>query len=620
MKPLMPQDPQWLGENRLLTVIGQGGMGRVFLGRTPTGRLVAVKQIHRHLAGDPEFRARFEREVQAGRMVTGAYTAPVIDSSADPENPWLATEYIAAPDLATVLEESGPLHLGGLRLLAAGLAAALVEIHRAGLVHRDLKPGNVLLTPQGPRLIDLGISRVEHADGQLTMTGQMIGSPGYTAPEQSEGRAVGPAADVFSLGAVLAFAATGSGPFPGTSTPQIMYAIAHSAPDITGVPPSLRGLVESCLAKDPAQRPTAEEVLTTAADITAEPVWPEPVCTRIAAHRADSDWWAETAEKQSKYQDQLADIRNHRRELLRWLAVAAVAVLVLAGVGTMASHWAAMSGHAEPMHDPSLALTAAELRTLDDCKLLDMTLPGKFGTRKSDPDRDSVVSCGLTLTDAANKSVTFKLEVGALLSETLIPAQNTGRTVGWTPIFGGDAFYSSCDRSVITQSGGQVALKLTVQGGSGDQCEVAESALVAVVRQLTVFVPLRRLALDSVLAVDPCAVLDLDAGRAIAGDPAKRDSQFPHECAISGDNTSVRLALAETSRPDSGSEKFQLGSYTVFRSSGDTSCSIAYMVRPTTGKMAEVANISVADRSGNIDTCARAQELMAAVIPKLPKA
>ncbi|MFB7721535.1 serine/threonine-protein kinase [Nocardia sp. NPDC056100] len=618
MKPLMPQDPRWLGENRLLTVIGQGGMGRVFLGRTPTGRLVAVKQIHRHLAGDPEFRARFEREVQAGRMVTGAYTAAVVDSSADPENPWLATEYIAAPDLTTVVADCGPLHLGGLRLLAAGLASALVEIHRAGLVHRDLKPGNVLLTPEGPRVIDLGISRVEQADG-LTMTGQLIGSPGYTSPEQSEGRPVTPATDVFSLGAVLTFAATGSGPFPGTSTPQILYAIAHSAPDTAGVPSPLRGLVEACLAKDPAQRPSVEEVLNATADITAEPVWPESVRERVDTHRADSEWWTETAEKQSKYQDQLADIRNRRRELMRWLAAAAVAVLVLAGFGVAVSGWAARSGHPVPMNDPSLALTAAELRTLDSCKVLDMALPGKVGTRKTDPSRGKFYNCGIGLTDAAGKNFNVTLQVGALLSETLIPAENTGRTVGWAPIYGRPASYEICHRSVITQSGGQVALQLTVQGGSGDQCGVAERALEAVVRQLTVFVPLLALPSDSLLRLDPCAVLDVDRSRTITGDPGKRGSEFPHECTINGDNTIVTFVLNEQDRPDSGTDKVQLGSRTVYRSTGDTSCSLSYMLRPTTGKLAEVAYLSVTDRSGKVDKCARAQDLMADALTKLPK-
>ncbi|MEV6069780.1 serine/threonine-protein kinase [Nocardia sp. NPDC052001] len=618
MKPLMPQDPQWLGENRLLTVIGQGGMGRVFLGRTPTGRLVAVKQIHRHLAGDPEFRARFEREVQAGRMVTGAYTAAVVDSSADPEHPWLATEYIAAPDLGTVVEECGPLHLGGLRLLAAGLASALVEIHRAGLMHRDLKPGNVLLTPEGPRVIDLGIARVEQADGQLTMTGQLIGSPGYTSPEQSEGRPVTPATDVFSFGAVLTFAATGSGPFPGTSTPQILYAIAHSAPDTASVPSSLRGLVDACLAKDPAQRPTVEEVLTATTAITAEPAWPDPVRERVAAHRADSEWWARTAEKQSKYQDQLADIQTRRRELLRWLAAGAAAVLVLTGCGVVASRWAGANGHPEPVNDPSLALTAAELRTLDGCKLLDMTLSGKFGTRKTDPERNSVGDCSLPLADASSKNTIFTLQVGAPLSETLVPPENTGHTVGWTPIFGGTASYNLCDRSVITQSGGQVALRLTVHSTNGDPCDIAERALVAVVRQLTVFPPLRTLPQQSLLRLDPCAVLDIDKSRTITGDPGKRGAT-PHECTISGGNAIVRLALAETTRPDSGMEKAQLGQYTVYRSAADSVCTVAYMARPTAGKMAEVASVTVADRSGQVDKCARAQDVLTDVIAKLPK-
>ncbi|MFD6215252.1 serine/threonine-protein kinase, partial [Nocardia salmonicida] len=192
MKPLGSQDPQQLGRYRLLAVIGRGGMGQVLLGQGQDGRLVAVKQIHRQFTGNPEFRARFRREVLASQQVTGAYTAGVVDHDAESETPWLASEYIAGPGLQDMIGEFGRLNLNGLKLLATGLAMALLEIHRTGLVHRDLKPSNILLTNDGPRVIDFGIARALEDDVNLTATGAVIGSPAYMSPEQAECRTLTP--------------------------------------------------------------------------------------------------------------------------------------------------------------------------------------------------------------------------------------------------------------------------------------------------------------------------------------------------------------------------------------------------------------------------------------------
>ncbi|WP_194852873.1 serine/threonine-protein kinase [Nocardia sp. SYP-A9097] len=623
MKPLTPRDPQRLGGIRLLTTIGRGGMGRVFLGRTPTGRLVAVKQIHRHLANDPEFQARFQREVDAGRLVTGAYTAAVVDSDTSPENPWLATEYIPAPDLATVLQECGPLPVGGLRLLAAGLAAALVEIHRPGLVHRDLKPGNILLTPEGARVIDFGIARAVETDGQLTATGTMIGSPAYMSPEQAEGRGVTPAADVFSVGAILAMAASGTSPFPGTSTPQILYRIMHSAPSLDQVPSALRELVEACLAKDPAQRPTARELLAATGTITAEPVWPEPVRTHIAAHRADSEWWVETTEKQLAYQDQLAHIRSRRRRVLRWAAVGAVAMLVPAVGGVALSHWAMASGHAVAMADPSLTITPAELRVLDTCKLIDMAVAGKFGARTGDLSQDSKGGCGTDITDAAKRKVTYTLRLGGSVTDRARYDDSTGRSAGWAPILGSEPTGDECGREVITQTGEPAVLEMTAKTPDGDPCDTAEQALTAVVRQLTVYVPLRQLPRESILRVDPCSLFDTAEARALSGDPGKRTAT-PHSCAVGGSDATITLSLVEKGRPDhssSGHVKFQAGQYVAYRSTVDLPrrCFLDYLVRPTTGEQGEVLAADISVRSGDVDACAEAGQILAAAIPRLPK-
>jgi eukaryotic-like serine/threonine-protein kinase len=235
-------------------------MGRVFLGLSADGRPVAVKVVRLDLAADPEFRARFRREVAVARRVSGKFTAPVIDADLDSAMPWLATAYVAGPSLADAVAEHGPLPVAKVRELATGLAEGLSAIHAAGVVHRDLKPSNVLLAQDGPRLIDFGISRAVEASA-LTHTGMVVGSPGFMSPEQAEGREVGTASDIFSLGAVLAFAATGAGPFGAGSTPALVYRVVYSPPSLDRVPTGVRPLIERCLDKDPARRPAARDLL-----------------------------------------------------------------------------------------------------------------------------------------------------------------------------------------------------------------------------------------------------------------------------------------------------------------------------------------------------------------------
>ncbi len=261
VQPLEQGDPGSLGDYRVVGRLGEGGMGRVFLGRSPSGRSVAIKMVHASLVHEPEFRARFRREVQASRAVGGAFTAPVIDADTEAEQPWMVSSYIAGPSLHQAVADQGALPPVTVAALAAGLAEALVSIHRAGLVHRDLKPSNVLLAEDGPRVIDFGIARAFDAAG-LTRTGATIGSAGFMSPEQANGDEVTAAGDVFSLGAVLAFAATGAGPFGVGSTPVMLYRVVYEEPDLGAVPdPALRALLSDCLAKDPALRPTPQQIL-----------------------------------------------------------------------------------------------------------------------------------------------------------------------------------------------------------------------------------------------------------------------------------------------------------------------------------------------------------------------
>ncbi|MFF8676326.1 protein kinase [Streptomyces sp. NPDC015237] len=269
MRPLEVDEPTAVGPYRLLGRLGSGGMGRVYLGRSAGGRTVAVKIVHPHFALDEEFRARFRREVDAARRVGGAWTAPVLDADPEARVPWVATAYVAGPSLTAAVADGGPLPAHSVRALGAGLGEALAAVHELGLVHRDVKPSNVLLTLDGPLLIDFGIaratggtSRTESGGGtaSLTSTGVSIGSPGYMAPEQILGKGVTGAADVFSLGAVLAFAATGTPPFPGDSSAALLYKVVHEEPRLDALDGELRGLVAACLAKDPAARPAPGEV------------------------------------------------------------------------------------------------------------------------------------------------------------------------------------------------------------------------------------------------------------------------------------------------------------------------------------------------------------------------
>ncbi|MFD3376012.1 MULTISPECIES: LamG-like jellyroll fold domain-containing protein [unclassified Streptomyces] len=261
MAALESDDPGSVGAYQLISRLGSGGMGRVYLGRSPGGRLVAVKVVHSELLRRPEFRSRFRREVAAARSVSGAFTAPVIDADPDAPLPWLVTSYIAGPSLEQAVAEQGPFTSQAVFALAAGLAEALVSIHAVHLIHRDLKPSNVLLAEDGPRVIDFGIVRSVEGDS-LTGTGLVAGSPGFMSPEQVAGAGITPASDVFCLGAVLAFAATGVNPFGGGPTPALLYRVVHGEPDVGSIAdPGLRSLISACLAKDPAGRPTPRQIL-----------------------------------------------------------------------------------------------------------------------------------------------------------------------------------------------------------------------------------------------------------------------------------------------------------------------------------------------------------------------
>ncbi|MET9573771.1 serine/threonine-protein kinase, partial [Streptomyces virginiae] len=274
MHPLEAGEPRTIGTYRLLGRLGAGGMGRVYLGRSAGGRTVAVKIVHPHFASDEEFRARFRREVEAARRVGGEWTAPVLDADPEAAVPWVATGYVAGPSLDRALAAHGPLPEASVRAIGAGLARALVAVHGLGLVHRDVKPSNVMLTLDGPRLIDFGIARATDGTASLTSTGVSIGSPGYMSPEQILGKGITGAADVFSLGAVLAFAATGRPPFTGDNSATLLYKVVHEPPELGELPAGdLRDLIAACLAKTAADRPAPEAVAAALAGALGAPGW-----------------------------------------------------------------------------------------------------------------------------------------------------------------------------------------------------------------------------------------------------------------------------------------------------------------------------------------------------------
>jgi serine/threonine protein kinase len=283
---LSPEDPREIVPYQLLGQLGSGGMGQVFLGMSAGGRPIAVKIIRTELATDPEFRARFRREVAAAQKVSGLFTALVVDADLDSPTPWLATAYVAGPSLTEAVRDHGPLPVCTVLALAAGLAESLSAIHAAGVVHGDLKPSNVLLAEDGPRVIDFGISQAAEASA-ASVPNLMIGSPGYMSPEQVLGAEISSASDMFSLGAVLTFAATGQGPFGTGSSAAVVYRLVNSPASLGKVPRELRRLIGSCLAKHPSDRPTARELLTQVGAIQPSPGWlAESILSSFAQNRS----------------------------------------------------------------------------------------------------------------------------------------------------------------------------------------------------------------------------------------------------------------------------------------------------------------------------------------------
>ena len=330
--PLQQGDPSQVGRYQLAARLGAGGMGVVYLGEADDGQQVAVKVLRPDYADDPEFRARFQREAAALARVRNGYAVQVIDADPDSATPFLVTEFAEGPSLAEHVNAHGSLHPEAVFRLASALAEALDAIHAAGVTHRDLKPSNVLLTDAGPKVIDFGIARLGD-EASITQTGLAIGSPGYMAPEQVTGHA-GQEADIFAWALIVAFAASGQPPFGGGEMIGVLHRIVSESPDISAVPLRLMPLVQGALAKDPARRPTAADLVRELSIGTLREIVP-----RTAADPETAQRWRGAA------------------------IAAAAAVVLLAGTGAaLLSHGGSKAGNgssAGPRPTPSVTSSAA---------------------------------------------------------------------------------------------------------------------------------------------------------------------------------------------------------------------------------------------------------------------
>ncbi|MGW3038396.1 protein kinase domain-containing protein [Streptomyces sp. NPDC001178] len=353
--PLHKDDPKSVGGYKLVDRLGSGGMGVVYRGRSRSGRDVAVKVVHAQYATDAVFRTRFRQEVAACRRVSGAFTAPVVDADPEAELPWMATQYVPGRSLADRIRADGPLQGAELRRLVLGLVEALRDIHRAGVVHRDLKPANVMMAEDGPRVIDFGISRAA-GDLTLTETGHLMGTPPFMSPEQLvDARSVGPASDVFSLGALVVFAATGRGPFDTDSPYLTAYRVVSEEPELDALSPPLRAVVSRCLAKEPAARPGPDELAHAFVTALPDPA-PDDMPT-VPQRRPDPQPTMPPAPGPEPAEPPTERTRNRRTPVL----VAAAGVLV---IGLMAYFLGPLRGGGAAEAGPSPSASAGRWAAL----------------------------------------------------------------------------------------------------------------------------------------------------------------------------------------------------------------------------------------------------------------
>lgn len=628
VQPLAHGEPQVISRYRILGVLGAGGMGRVLLGSGPDGRLVAVKQVHPHLLDHREYRARFQREVVASTRVSGAFTAPVVDFDVDGDVPWLASLFVHGLPLDQVIEEHGPLPVPAVLALTAGLTVALQDIHRAGIVHRDLKPANVLLTSDGPRVIDFGIAQMMENSGGLTETGSMLGSPAYMSPEQTLAESITPASDIFSLGSLLVLAATGSSPFATSSLPYTLFQIAHTEPDLARVPSELRGLLEACLRKDPRQRPTPEQLLQyLGRQSDGAAPWPAPVRAAIGRQErflagVATDPNATLAVSRGAWNRGLRtgtnapEPRSRRRTAGRaGLAGLTVAAVVAAGL-TWMHH--ADGSDAPQANEPALA----ELRDIDSCAWLRQAIIGSTPENSvwsADPATWKVVPWSAW--DCSLKAGDQRLTV--VPGDDLGVMYPIGGTVEGLRLLGGTDSTNpqSCDRGVDL-AGAKPQWGITVSLSNAENCDFAVKVLARLIATRS-SAP-KRTDSASLGNVDVCALMPRDLVNGIVPPvPQLPSKSSAHRCEWQG-SSAVRATMTLSSTTAQSIDKsVDLGegrNAIVKASSVASYCTLRYPYR-TVADLQEMVEVEI--RGGDDDTekhCKTAVSILRAVIDNLPKA
>jgi serine/threonine protein kinase len=626
VKPLNTGEPTGVGRYRVFAALGEGGMGRVLLGVSADGRLVAIKQVHPGFAHDPGFRERFRREVATSRLVSGAYTAPVMDADPHAPTPWLASVFVPGPSLAEAVAAGGPLPPMAIRYLAAGLALALGDIHRAGLIHRDLKPSNVILTGDGPRVIDFGIARAAEGDSELTHTGAVIGSPGFMSPEQAEGKPLTPASDMFAFGALLVMAASGTSPFTGTSTPHTLYNVVHVQPDLRRLAPEVRQIAEPCLAKNPADRPSPAWVLERLGPIppTTSP-WP-PVVPHLI----------ETQQAEVRRLLNPPPPKRSRRGLYAGLAAAAVVLLAGGVVAAVSLNKedpppAVAAPSASPPPDEPVAtpvnpdpLGPDNLRKVDLCKVLDgREVPG-FGklSTKNDTQFD-----WCTYSAPAGKWLDLRI------AGDLFQAEASGELEGLPLAVKGSS--GSCEAAVPVT--GLLHTNLTARVDSlstkDEACSVVKAALADAVKRIRAGGHDRALPAGTLAPLDPCAVVGPATVDRLIGPVVETIREHLHECRYDATG-SVRLSFGRGAPPTEATYSsyadtatLDLGGTKVYLARSDdgaarSTCSLIWLHLPVSDRVGENVELTVGTSGAEENAelaCEKAKNFAGALIQKLPK-
>ncbi|NNH71877.1 serine/threonine protein kinase [Nocardia uniformis] len=630
VQPLVANDPQVIGRYRVLGVLGSGGMGRVLLGIGPDGRFVAIKQIHAHLLDEPEYRARFRREVSASTRVSGAFTAPVIDFDVDGHTPWLASVFVVGMPLDKAVQENGPLPIPVVRLLAAGLAVALQEIHRSGLVHRDLKPGNVLLTADGPRVIDFGIALLTENPSGLTEAGSTVGSPAYMSPEQALSESVSYPSDMFSLGSLLFMAATGASPFVGGSLAYTLFNIAHTAPNLEPLPPELRGLVQPCLHKDPRARPTPAQFLEHIGRLSEQTMpWPASIhgaidqqARELVALTANPDatqvvsMLGSTTTRSAGLRPGQAkpDATSAQRRVARQVVFAALAVLMLVVAGIA---WGRVSG--DPMGAEADGSMLTRLREADTCAWLRQALDGSVPDGSGWPTDISTWqfstswNWGCEAETAGGKMV---VEAG----DNLQFYKPTGQEIDGLAIFGATTGAGYCARAAnLSDIDEQWGVSVRINGDE-ERCGLVDHVLTRLMSTRDTVPALTDSA--SLAVVDPCGLVSWDFLNDATGPIPKKPSEFSaHSCVWEGSQP-VKIELRRFNNL-SVERSIDLGDGTsldVQAQPVTTSVCTLYYTYQEVGDQREAVTVSVSGGSGGQEgNCVTGESVMRQLIPELPK-